>query len=131
MAWTEPKTDWVATDYYNVSDFKRMVGNIEVLAALVEKLHHPLTMANISTTKDYTSLIYASEFNAIENNLEKVNDYGFDIGETKSYAINNKAPGYTEFNRIESASLKLYDHLTAERDNCQRLEFTLGGAKKL
>lgn len=131
MAWEEPKTDWIASDYYNITDFSRMVGNIEVLAELVDKLHHPLSITAISTAKDYSSFIYASEFNSIENNLEKVNDYNFNIGKTQSYMVNGKTPNYTEFNRIESASLKIHEYLLAERDNCQRLEFTLGGAKKL
>lgn len=131
MAWEEPKTDWVANDYYNITDFSRMVGNIEILAELVDKLHRPLSIMTISTAKDYSSFIYASEFNSIESNLEKVNDYSFDIGETQSYMVNGKTPNYAEFNRIESATSKIHEYLLVEQDNCQRLEFTLGGTKKL
>ena len=28
MAWIEPKTDWVSTDYFNIEDYNRIIGNI-------------------------------------------------------------------------------------------------------
>lgn len=38
MAWMEPKTDWVSTDYFNAEDYNRMIGNISYLKTLADEV---------------------------------------------------------------------------------------------
>ena len=83
--------------------------------------------------KIYSSMIYAREINAIENNLESVNinTYNFDIGDTKEFYPNKATPLWSEFNRIESAMLLLHNTMLAHKNALPRLAFTLGGQKGL
>lgn len=131
MAWIEPKTDWVATDYFNAVDYNRIIGNVAYLKALSDDLFARLTDLSLGEEKDYTSLLYAREINAIENGLELLNleTYNFDIGEKQTFSANGKTPLWTEFNRIESACLLLFETLMAHKNALPRLAFTLGGQK--
>lgn len=131
MAWIEPKTDWVSGDYFNATDYNRIIGNIAYLKAYLDTLFYGLT--NISTMEEKTakSLIYAREINAIETALETLNieTYKFDIGETKEYMANTRTIDFVELKRIESAILLLYEQMTNHKENLTRLAFTLGNQK--
>lgn len=133
MAWIEPKTDWVASDYFNIDDYNRIIGNITHLKALAGDLFLKLTELPMGEEKTYLSLIYAREMNNIENSLEVLNleTYGFDIGEKTEYRANGSTPLYSEFNRIESAILLLYNTMASHKEALPRLAFTLGGQKGL
>lgn len=127
--WTTPKTNWVATDYFNIGDYNRIVGNLLYLRDCVPYLFATQpTYTPMEENKVYSSMLYAREFNAIENNLKALNDgtYGFDIGTTKTYQANQKMPNYEEYNRIESAILKLKIQLTADIGALHVLPFRLG-----
>lgn len=131
MAWIEPKTDWVSGDYFNATDYNRIIVNIAYLKAYLDTLFYGLT--NISTMEEKTakSLIYAREINAIETALETLNleSYKFDIGKTKEYMANTRTIDFAELNRIESAILSLYTQMTNHKENLTRLAFTLGNQK--
>ena len=132
MAWIEPKTNWTSKDFFNIEDYNRITGNIEYLKAFViELFSHPNLSEDSVAEKDYTSMIYASEINAIESNLEDINQssYSLEIGETKTYYPNEKTMNYEELNRIESACLLIHDTLVAHKNALKRLSFTLGGQK--
>lgn len=133
MAWIEPKTDWVSSDYFNIEDYNRIIGNITHLKALADNLFHKLTDLSMGEKKTYLSLIYAREMNNIETSLETLNleTYGFDIGEITEYKANGSTPLYSEFNRIESAILLLYNTMISHKEALPRLAFTLGGQKGL
>lgn len=131
MAWIEPKTDWVSVDYFNATDYNRIIGNITYLKTYLDGLFIGLT--NISTMEEKTAkrLIYAREINAIETALETLNieTYKFDIGETKEYMANTRTIDFVELNRIESAILLLYSQMVNHKENLTRLAFTLGNQK--
>ena len=131
MAWIEPKTDWVSSDYFNATDYNRIIGNIAYLKAYLDTLFYGLT--NISTMEEKTaeSLIYAREINNIETALETLNleTYKFDMGETKEYMANTRTLDFVELNRIESAILLLYTQMVNHKENLTRLAFTLGNQK--
>lgn len=133
MAWIEPKTDWVSSDYFNSEDYNRIIGNITHLKALADKLFYSLTDLSMGEEKTYLSLIYAREMNNIESSLETLNleTYNFDIGETTEYRANGSTPLYLEFNRIESAILLLYNTMISHKEALPRLTFTLGRQKGL
>ena len=131
MAWIEPKTDWISTDYFNIEDYNRIIGNIRYLKALSEALFKSFDTLSMGEEKTYVSMIYAREMNAIESNLEIINTntYSFDIGETQTFQANKSTPLWSEFNRIESACLLLYNTMIAHKNALPRLAFTLGGQK--
>ena len=131
MAWIEPKTDWTASDAFDYVAYNRVTGNISYLKAFADVLFARLTELSIGEEKANLSLIYAREMNAIESGLETLNKetYSLVIGETKSYKPNGNVPTYEEYNRIESACLRLYNQLTVHKANLPRLAFTLGNQK--
>ena len=126
--WITPKTDWAATDYFNADDFNRIVGNINYLKELAATVIKDITIDSMTADKGYTSIMYAADMNAIENSLATINEntYDFDFGESQSYTANGATPLYDEFNRIESATLKLYKTLQAEIKGLPRLALVLG-----
>lgn len=133
MAWTTPKTNWVATDYFNYSDYNRIVGNIIHLKSMFQQLFPGFTMETMESTKTEESMIYASEINAIENNLEKLNlrSYRLNIGSKKTYKVNGATTTYDEFNRIESACLSLFNTMSVHANYVPHLAIRLGGDKIL
>ena len=134
MGWIEPKTDWTENDYIvteNDNAYNRIVGNISYLKNLAEELFSEVTDFPVGEEKTFLSLIYAREMNDIENALEILNadTYGLDIGEKQLFKANGRTPLWTEFNRIETACLKLYKMLIAHKNALPRLSMTLGGEK--
>ena len=130
--WLPPKTDWTATDYFNIEDYNRITGNLEYLKTLGTSLFYGFpSIASLGDDKTYTSMIYAREINAIEDCLEKLNlgSYSFDIGDKKIYYANQSTITYSELNRIESAILLLYKTMTAHKEALPKLSFRLGGQK--
>ena len=75
----------------------------------------------------------AGFFLELENNLETINKntYSFNIGKTQIFQANKGTPLWSEFNRIESACLLLYNTLKAHKESLPRLAFTLGSQKGL
>ena len=127
MAWMEPKTNWVETDYFNAEDYNRIIGNLVYLKEFSEGLHDSFELLDMGTEKTYSDFIYAREMNVIESNLETINSKtcGFDIGVKVVYSDNGNTPTFTELNRIESAMLKLYETMKSHRDNLPKLAFRI------
>ena len=133
MAWSTPKTDWASTDYFNISDYARIVGNLKYIQSLASEMYAEITLDELADTKTYTDFLYADEMNSIEHNLESLNNgtYAFDIGTTQTYSANGATPLYSEFNRIESATLKIKTTLEVQKENIPTLSFTLGNYRGL
>lgn len=133
MPWQTPKTDWKATDYFNIEDYNRIIGNLSYLREMALEVYKRFQMADMGQEKGYSDYIYADEVNAIEANLTAIcdNTYPFAVGERRTYYPNQPTPDYAEFNRIESACLLIYNNLTGQIHGRRRLAFTLGGAKLL
>lgn len=131
MAWIEPKTDWTSADYFNAEDYNRIIGNINHLKTLAGDLFYGLSNFINERKKTVMSLIYAREMNDIENALESLNmeTYGLEIGDKQTFKANGSTPLWSEFNRIESAILLLYNTMVVHKDNLPRLDFRLGNQK--
>ncbi len=129
--WLPPKTDWKAEDYFNAVDYNRIIGNLAYLKNYAVQLFKEFEIASMGEDKTYVSMIYAREMNVIESNLEIINTntYGFNIGKTQVFQANKGTPLWSEFNRIESACLLLYNTLKAHKEALPRLVFRLGGQK--
>lgn len=130
----EGKTDWTAETPINSADgngYNRIINNLKQLKAFADTLFNDLTDVSLGEEKDYLSLIYAREMNAIEDALETINleTANLEIGGKQIFRANGKTPIYTEYNRIESAILSLYKTLMSQKNALSRLSFRLGGQK--
>ena len=129
MAWTEPKTDWVSTDRFNIQDYNRIKGNLEHLRDKAAELLPAFELQDMGEEKtDYAGFFYADEFNLIEKNLETVNRNTFlqDYGELQTFFDNGPFIKWDELNRIESAILRIYNNLQSQHDGRRMFTFMLG-----
>ena len=127
--WQEPKTDWTADDYVNMSDYNRIKNNIAYLRELALKVYVDFPWTDMGVDKtSYAQYPYANEFNALENNLESLrqNTFLFDDSEQKQWYENMKTPNYEDFNRLERACLLFYQGFNSQKENKHRLSFRLG-----
>ena len=133
MAWITPKTDWVETDFINTSDYNRIAGNLNYIEELANVLYTVQDTEELSDDKVYSDLPFTDLYNAVENNLEKINQYtyAFDIGDTKTFVVNQPYIDYVELNRIESWTLRIKLTLEAQKENKPRLAFTLGNYREI
>ena len=127
--WIDPKTNWVSTDYFNYSDYNRIKNNIAHLRNLSLSLYINYQYEDMGDDKSgYSEFPYADEFNAIEDNLEiiKKNTYDFYNSDKKQWHDNMRTPDYEDFNRLESACLKMYIGLNKQIEMKNRLSIRLG-----
>lgn len=130
--WTEPKTNWVSTDYFNYTDYNRIKNNISRLRSMALTLYLDFPYENMGDDKTgYTDFPYADEFNAMENNLESLKNhtYGFYFTDKKQWYENQPTPNYEDLNRIEGACLKMYNGFNNELSAKSKLNIRLGNQK--
>lgn len=131
MSWETPKTDWVATDFINYTDLNRIGNNLAWLRDEAVKMYKEFDIHTFTPFYGYTSDVFASQINKLEEDLETINTntYNFDIGETRTYVANQPTINYVELNRIESACLQLKTYLESQYAALRRLSFRLGSQK--
>lgn len=131
MAYQTPKTNWLPTDYFNIGDYNRIIGNIAFIKELASEVYPLFQYNDMGENKTYNDYLYADEMNAIENNLTLIvqNTFPFIIGEEKTYYENQTIPDYVEFNRIESAIKLIHDNILGQIGGRKTLSFILGGSE--
>ena len=130
MAWIEPKTDWVKTDFFNYGDYNRMIGNLLVLKEMSDELFVDILFEDMGLEKVENDVIYASEFNKIENNLYNIAKWSYgENTKRRTYRSNGGTPTFEDFNRLERMMLLLYNKMRNHKDNLYRLPFILGNQK--
>lgn len=132
MSWQQPKTNWTVMDRFNIGDYNRIRGNLAYLHAKAQELYHAFSVADMGEDKaDYSEYFYADEFNMFESNLDTINNNIFsqEIGEKQTFFDNGPFIGWEELNRIESASLTVYNILRRQECVLHRLSFRLGNMK--
>jgi hypothetical protein len=129
MGWLLPKVNWQPTDWINVADYNRWINNLGVLQELAHQLYI-VRGIDLGEHQSYENYPYEDMLNTIEQALDKVNKgtFNFDIGDVKVYSANNPYFDYNEINRIESASLELYTHLSIELNMCWHYAQNFNGA---
>lgn len=132
MAWSTPKTDWIVSDRFNITDYNRIKNNIQWLLDKTEELLViALDYDEMGADKSgYLGCPDFNIFNAFEDNIDLVNHTVLykDYGDTKTFYANGQFIDYVELNRIESATLGIkatVDGLEAGISN-KHLAFTLG-----
>lgn len=135
MAWTTPKTNWVASDYFNWSDFNRIKNNLAYLHDRAEEVY-PSFSVNSTSTEDVTDYNYIwlpSDINKLEQDLTTLYQHmtlrDFNIGTQKTFTYNGAFITFTELNRIESATLNIYNRLVNQIAGRKRIAYTLGGVQ--
>lgn len=131
--WTTPKTDWRNSDFFNWSDYNRIKNNLNELKTLADGIIPSFTFEDMGADiRSYEYIWDPQDFNRIENNLHsifKATGYGISIGNKQTFGYNQKFIKYDELNRIERATLNLYNLLSAQNNGRRMLPFTLGGVE--
>ena len=128
--WQTPKTTWAPGDCFNIEDYNRIKGNLNVLHEIAMSAWLEFPFVKMGADKTYSDIsYYADEIDLFEDNLDAINNgtCGLAIGEKKTYEANKVFIGSEELNRIESACLKLHEYLTGTANGRKTLEFTLNG----
>lgn len=137
VTWNTPKTDWHgytdATgiyhgDRFNASDFNRIKNNLQYLRNLAITMYPDFDIEDMGSDKGYADYPYADEINLIEDNLDIIADSTIKTvyGSKQIFMDNGAFIDYAELNRIESASLDIYNKLLAQHDGRRMVTFMLG-----
>ena len=131
MPWIQPKTDWESSDRFNASDYNRIKGNLNFLHERAEQFYPNFGIIDMGADKGYADYPYAKEINNFEKNLETINKnvYTQNIGMTSTFYSNGAFIQWNELNRIESATLRLYEMLNRLQAGLPVLAFRLGNVK--
>lgn len=126
--WIEPKTNWKATDYFNIGDYNRIKNNLTHLKDMAAELYEIHSFVDMGADKTYSDYYYADEINLFESNLENINTSTFprSIGDTATFYDNQSLIDYIELNRIEAAIRLIYNGLYGQLIGRRRLKFRLG-----
>lgn len=138
MAWITPKTDWYGYtdgngdyqgDRFNAEDYNRIKNNIQYLRDLAVTMYVDFDISDMGRDKGYADYPYADEINLIESNLDTVavNTFQKNYGAKQIYTDNGAFIDFSELNRIESATLDLYNYLSSQYEGRRMLVFMLGG----
>lgn len=136
-SWITPKTDWYGStdaggiyigDRFNAEDYNRIKNNIQYLRDLAITMYPDFDIEDMGSDKGYTDYLYADEINRIERNLDTVAESTIKTvyGQQQIFMDNGTFIDYVELNRIESASLDIYNKLLAQHDGRRMSTFMLG-----
>lgn len=136
-SWIEPKTDWYGFsdgngtyfgDRFNVEDYNRIKNNLNYLHTIAIVMYPDFSISDMGEDKQKNDYPYADEINAIESNLEIIskNTLARNYGETQVFMPQGNTFDYEELNRIESATLDLYNKLINQFRGRRMLQFQFG-----
>ena len=112
MAWSEPKRDWLKSDYFLLEDWNRIVANAQFLYELLEATFY----WRDCQLADTAALPYYDLVNNLESNLlDLYESSGFDFIEFKATTWHARTssewthnPSAEDFIRWESLEYQLY-----------------------
>lgn len=136
MAWVTPKTDWFGEfvdgeyvgDRFNATDFNRIKNNLAYLRELAVKMYEEFTIHSLGSDRTPKDFFYADEINKMEQNLNTINSKTLkrSYGNTPTFADNGSTMTFVELNRLESATLDLYERLTNQSEGRRTLQWNFG-----
>lgn len=125
-----PKTDWIAEDYINVSDYNRILNNVWYLGtSRLNEYYNIEGFDDIYDPAAETDYPTADRWNLIEEKLDYLDTITgnlVSIGDRKYFYPGGQYIDYNELNRIENLTQKLYDLYERIKRTEVRLPFTLG-----
>lgn len=127
MSWIEPKTNWTENDYFNIEDYNRIKNNIDYLMKEVGYVVKPVDGTDMGEDVTSTLVVWKSDqFNAFENNMDKVVAAMGDEFDKRRYFPNGAFINADSLNRIEQACLDTYTGVKKQETCLTRLDFRLG-----
>lgn len=137
MAWITPKTDWYGTvdangvysgDRFNAEDFNRIKNNLQSLRDLAVKIYDEFDIGSVGEDKTVADYFYADEINQLEENLNIINANTMNLyyGTTPIYMDNGNTMDFTELNRLESATLDLYEKIKNRIEGRRMFQWNFG-----
>ena len=128
MAWITPKTDWKSSDYFNADDYNRIKNNLLQLSYMVGTLYITTDLdGDVLPDATYIDRPSAYKLNQIELRLASLADLvGADFGDSVTFSDFGLSIRFDELNRIESASLDLYNMVKNQLSALPMLSFRLG-----
>ncbi len=135
--WQTPKTDWHGTvdteghyigDRFNAVDFNRIKNNLDYLREMAIKLYKEFSIVSLGADRTPQDYFYADEINQLEANLNTINENTFKVsyGSAPTYVDNGNTMDFAELNRLESATLDLYDKLKNQTDGRRMFTWNFG-----
>lgn len=135
--WQTPKTDWYGTigsdggyvgDRFNAVDFNRIKNNLQYLRDLAIKMYEEFSIVSLGADRTPRNYFYADEINQLEANLVTINTNTVkrSYGDSPAYTDNGYTMTFAELNRLESATLDLYDRLTNQSDGRRTFTWNFG-----
>lgn len=133
--WREPKTNWTETDRFNLRDYNRIRNNLVFLNRRISDIWGEFSIQDMGNDQTSVKYIYKVQyFNAIEENLEIINKHSLIVknyGFKQTFYPNGVFIGFSELNRIESATLKMKQIIDGWEAGLRRIPFRLGAPKGL
>lgn len=137
MAWITPKTNWnggtaadgtYIGDRFNAVDFNRIKNNLDYLRELAIKLYDEFAINDLGSDRTPADYFYADEINQLEENLTIINNNTLKrhYGTAPTYTNNGRTMDFTELNRLESATLDLYNRLTNQSEGRRMFQWNFG-----
>lgn len=137
MAWTTPKTDWhgglnadglYEGDRFNAVDFNRIKNNLTYLRDLAITMYTEFSIVSLGKDRTPADYFYADEINQLEANLVTINQNSLkrSYGTAPTYIENGNTMDYEELNRLESATLDLYNRLTNQSEGRRMFTWNFG-----
>ena len=137
MAWTTPKTDWYGAvdangvysgDRFNAEDFNRIKNNLQCLRDLAGKIYEEFDIDSVCDDKTVTDYFYADEINQLEENLNTINSHTMNLsyGATPVYMDYGNIMDFTELNRLEGATLDLYEKIKNRIEGRRMFQWNFG-----
>lgn len=127
MAWTEPKTDWEKTDYFNIGDYNRIKNNLIYLSTEIGKYIKTISLSDMGNDiTSYDGIWTHTQFNTIENNVSKIASVAGVSFTPRQYFPNGVFITWDELNRIEAVCKTVYEYVKANTSCIPILEFRLG-----
>lgn len=137
MSWQTPKTNWSSYidsdgnyvgDRFNASDFNRIKNNLVYLHELATQLYREFDINDIGGDRTPADFFYADEINKLEDNLKSINANTVkrNYGTAPTYKDNGKTMDFKELNRLESATLDIYNRLTNQYENRRTFKWNFG-----
>lgn len=129
MGWQTPRTDWKATDRFNISDYNRIKNNFIFLQERIDNLYRYIELENMGEDlTEYTQDFNFNYFNAWEQNLNIFNELLFhkDYGFSQTFFGNGPFITASELIRIENAMLDMKKTIERQELSLRKIPFVLG-----
>lgn len=132
MAWITPKTTWVNGEWFDVSDYNRIKGNVAELKQLVTTLYHAYTGTDLPSV-GYTAVPRVGFFENIASAVTELRDNSIQVRQwqelIRTYNENGTAWDATEINAIERNMDLLHTMLIEQANGLRKTPFRLGSAR--